>query len=88
MTSHLIFLNLLLVNEHFGQSKPEGEKDSYGTPIGQPVGPADPIAPSIDVQQPSIPEVNNPFTKPPYQTTFTETPPVCMQHNKTFHINL
>ena len=69
------------MSEHFGAPQPQEEKDSYGTPIGNPVGPTNPTAPSIDFNQPSFSsEVNNPFTQPPYQTTFTATPSVTIKH--------
>ena len=75
------------MSEHFGAPQPQEEKDSYGTPIGNPVGPTNPTAPSIDFNQPSFSsEVNNPFTQPPYQTTFTATPSVTIKHFTQIHL--
>ena len=68
---------MFLADQNYGSPKPQKEEDSYGTPISQPVGPSStpsqqPPSSSISNQyQPSVTAQENPFTQPPYQTTFT-----------------
>lgn len=72
-----------IVDPNYASPKPQKEEDSYGTPIGQPVGPVPSSLPSqqspsssiSNQYQPSVNVQENPFTQPPYQTTFTPQKP-------------
>lgn len=61
-----------IVDEHYSSPKPTKEEDSYGLPLGNPVGPF-----QHSTEPSFLPEVveENPFTQPPYQTTFIPEEP-------------